>query len=284
MKHRYIDSLLSEIQSLESKVANLKKSQHVPFSFFKESFKRTQEITRLLHELEFVQIEDMKGQMERLVQFLSEAKDAKEEASAMPTTLIGDSVRPTSQTEEMVTHNTEISSYEEKSVVDELEEVEQEVEDEKPEEAEVLPPNDIQEENTPLTTQASSQTSTQAPTRETATAPTQQSTPSPVRSIMNQHKETIVEHLGVKNKSLNDVQPVNQTIQDAKRTISLNDRFLFQRELFNNNREIMNAMMVNLQPFTSFDAIETYLKDNTNWDFRDETVDKFMQMLKDSFK
>ena len=158
------------------------------------------------------------------------------------------------------------------------------MEDEKPEEAEVLPPNDIQEENTPLTTQASSQTSTQAPTRETATAPTQQSTPSPVRSIMNQHKETIVEHLGVKNKSLNDVQPVNQTIQDAKRTISLNDRFLFQRELFNNNREIMNAMMVNLQPFTSSDAIETYLKENTNWDFRDETVDKFMQMLKDSFK
>ena len=284
MKHRYIDSLLSEIQSLESKVANLKKSQHVPFSFFKESFKRTQEITRLLHELEFVQIEDMKGQMERLVQFLSEAKDAKEEAAAMPTPVVADSVEPTSQTEEMATHNADISSYEEKSVVDELEEVEQEVEDEKPEEAEVLPPNDIQEENTPLTTQASSQTSTQAPTRETATAPTQQSTPSPVRSIMNQHKETIVEHLGVKNKSLNDVQPVNQTIQDAKRTISLNDRFLFQRELFNNNREIMNAMMVNLQPFTSFDAIETYLKDNTNWDFRDETVDKFMQMLKDSFK
>ncbi len=284
MKHRYIDSLLSEIQLLELKVANLKKSQHVPFSFFKESFKRTQEITRLLHELEFVQIEDMKGQMERLVQFLSEAKDAKEEAAAMPTPVVADSVEPTSQTEEMATHNADISSYEEKSVVDELEEVEQEVEDEKPEEAEVLPPNDIQEENTPLTTQASSQTSTQAPTRETATAPTQQSTPSPVRSIMNQHKETIVEHLGVKNKSLNDVQPVNQTIQDAKRTISLNDRFLFQRELFNNNREIMNAMMVNLQPFTSFDAIETYLKDNTNWDFRDETVDKFMQMLKDSFK
>ena len=284
MKHRYIDSLLSEIQLLELKVANLKKSQHVPFSFFKESFKRTQEITRLLHELEFVQIEDMKGQMERLVQFLSEAKDAKVEAAAMPTPVVADSVEPPSQTEEMATHNADISSYEEKSVVDELEEVEQEVEDEKPEEAEVLPPNDIQEENTPLTTQASSQTSTQAPTRETATAPTQQSTPSPVRSIMNQHKETIVEHLGVKNKSLNDVQPVNQTIQDAKRTISLNDRFLFQRELFDNNRETMNAMMVNLQPFTSFDAIETYLKDNTNWDFRDETVDKFMQMLKDSFK
>lgn len=285
MKHRYIDSLLSEIQSLESKVANLKKSQHVPFSFFKESFKRTQEITRLLHELEFVQIEDMKGQMERLVQFLSEAKDAKEEASAMPTTLIGDSVRPTSQTEEMVTHNTEISSNEEKSVVDELEEVEQVVEDEKPEESEVLPIDDVQEETSPINTPVSTQATTQTPISDTRdNAPTQQSTPSSVRSIMNQQKETIVEHLGVKNKSLNDVQPVNQTIQDAKRSISLNDRFLFQRELFDNNRETMNAMMANLQPFTSFDAIETYLKENTNWNFRDETVDKFMQMLKDSFK
>lgn len=282
MKHRYIDSLLSEIQLLESKVANLKKSQHVPFSFFKESFKRTQEMTRLLHELEFLQIEDMKGQMERLVQILSEAKDAKEEAAAMPTptTVVADSARPTSQTEEIATPNAEISSNEEKSGED------------KPEEAKVLPLDDIQEKNTPIAIQAASQTPIQTPiqapthasTRDTTTVPTQQSAPSSVRSILNQQKETIAEHLGVKNRSLNDVQPVNQTIQDAKRSISLNDRFLFQRELFDNNRETMNAMMANLQPFTTFDAIETYLKDNTNWDFRDETVDKFMQMLKDSFK
>ena len=80
------------------------------------------------------------------------------------------------------------------------------------------------------------------------------------------------------------MQPVNQTIQDVKRSISLNDRFLFQRELFYNNRDAMNTMLTKLQSFSSFDLAESYLKRNTTWDFRDETVDKFLQMLKDSFR
>ena len=70
MKHRYIESLLSEIKELESVVESLKQNNKVPFSFFKESFKRTQEISRLLHQLEFVQIEEMRGEMEKLVIYL----------------------------------------------------------------------------------------------------------------------------------------------------------------------------------------------------------------------
>ena len=101
---------------------------------------------------------------------------------------------------------------------------------------------------------------------------------------MNQQSETIVDHLSPKNKSLNDVQPANHTIQDAKRSISLNDRFLFQRELFDNKREAMNVMLSKLQSFSSFEVTKNYLEENTNWNFNDETVDKFMQMLKESFK
>jgi len=82
MKHRYIESLLSEIKELESVVESLKQNNKVPFSFFKESFKRTQEISRLLHQLEFVQIEEMRGEMEKLVIYLSEAETARREAEA----------------------------------------------------------------------------------------------------------------------------------------------------------------------------------------------------------
>lgn len=284
MKNRYIDSLLSEIQLLESKVANLKKTQHVSFSFFKESFKRTQEISRLLHELEFVQIEDMKGQMERLVQFLSEAKEAKdeveEEDELMPTPVVADNGKPTSENEVVATSKTYTSTYE----VEPIEEKEVEKKVEKKVEKEIK--EDVAQfvESKAKTAQEVTPATSRTLTHDRPITPTHQATPPPpVRSILNQQKETIVENLGVMNKSLNDVLPVNHTIQDAKRSISLNDRFLFQRELFDNNRETMNAMMANLQPFTSFDAIENYLKENTNWNFKDETVDKFMQMLKDSF-
>ena len=46
----------------------------------------------------------------------------------------------------------------------------------------------------------------------------------------------------------------------------------------------MNAMLTKLQSFSSLDLAESYLERNTDWDFNDETVDKFLQMLKDSFK
>ena len=68
------------------------------------------------------------------------------------------------------------------------------------------------------------------------------------------------------------------------RSISLNDRFLFQRELFDNNREAMTTMLSKLQSFSSFDLAESYLERNTTWDFRDDTVDKFLQMLKETFR
>ena len=103
MKNKYIQALLSEIQQLESKVVNLKENQAVSFSFFKESFKRTQEITRLLHELEFVQIEDMKNQMGKLVQFLSEVESVKEDA---PTQLPFETLEePDNNSREVSEHN-----------------------------------------------------------------------------------------------------------------------------------------------------------------------------------
>ena len=81
MKNKYIQQLHIEIQEFESKVSNLKENQNVSFSFFRESFMHTQEIGRLLHELEFAQIEDMKNQMGKLVQFLSESETSKPKTS-----------------------------------------------------------------------------------------------------------------------------------------------------------------------------------------------------------
>ncbi len=272
MKNKYIESLLSEIQQLESKVTNLKENQQVPFSFFKESFKRTQEIARLFHELELVQIEEMKKQMERLVQFLSESENTKPEAKDTPIASVVNSDKVTSSSVSGEQPTAPISDV----GVDEVEPKK----DDEPIKVEAP----IEEVKNRGSSFDGLQDEPALPIPPTASDRRNGEITPSEHSVLNQQKETIVEHLGVKNRSLNDVQPVNHTIQDAKRTISLNDRFLFQRELFDNNREAMNTMMTNLQPFTSFDAIENYLKENTNWNFKDETVDKFMQMLKDSFR
>ena len=85
------------------------------------------------------------------------------------------------------------------------------------------------------------------------------------------------------NKSLNDVQQTNHTLLDTKRSISLNDRFLFQRELFDNDRLAMNNMMLKLQSFNTYQECENYLSNNTDWDFNDDIVAKFLEMLKEGF-
>ena len=255
MKHEYIDTLLCEIQQLESKVANLKENQKVPFSFFRDSFKQTQEITRLLHELEFVQIEDMKGQMLKLVQFLSESESSKEESKATPTIkdvdLDADTIKdqPSEKSSNVTTNETKSEETVEKKS---------------------SPLDKPQTEPTSLTSDIAAVTPILEPVIF-------------LNPVVNQ-KETIVDHLSANNKSLNDIQQANHTILDTKRSISLNDRFLFQRELFDNSRDAMNDMLTKLQSFSSFDAIESYLKENTNWNFEDDTVDKFIQMLKDSFR
>ena len=71
-KNDYLNSLQLELRSMEERLQSIRKSDALPFSFFSESFNKIQEISRLLHELEWLQINEMKQQMEQLVRFLSE--------------------------------------------------------------------------------------------------------------------------------------------------------------------------------------------------------------------
>ena len=80
-KSFYIERLLSEIRSLLENVMEVSKSGNLPFTFFKESFIKTQKINELLHNLEFMQIDDLKGQMERLVVVLSGREQNEQEAA-----------------------------------------------------------------------------------------------------------------------------------------------------------------------------------------------------------
>ncbi len=267
MKHRYIESLLTEIKSLTSSVENLKEKNKVPFSFFKESFKHSQEITRLLHELEFVQIEEMKEQMENLVQYLSDAQKAKKEDKAAATELnkAEDSLHKKKQPICEANDTTH--------VVDKKTEVSVNLEIEQEQDTKETPPL-LSKQNGEEKSVSFDSSAADGPIKTTVS-----NVP-----LLNNKNEAVLANLVPKGKSLNDVLPVGQTIQDAKRSISLNDRFLFQRELFDNNRDAMNTLLSKLHSLSSYDLVESYLERNTTWDFRDETVDKFLQMMKDSFK
>jgi hypothetical protein len=251
-RSKYIERLIIEIKSLEESVHVIKNSDSMPFSFFRESFEKTQEISHLLHKLEFMQVDDMKNQMEKLVFFLSESeKNAKTQEREL---------EKARETERGLINDLEKEKQKEIGLLKDNESQEQSEIDqfEKPEEIypqEVVEPVNVDE---------------QVPLR-------------------NVHAEGLVlpEY---RNPLPTEVVPEKSTatppvhIIDIKRGVSLNDRFLFQRELFNNNRNEMNNTLEHLNSLGSYEESEKYIRDNFKWDFENQIVNDFLLVVRKGFK
>lgn len=70
-------------------------------------------------------------------------------------------------------------------------------------------------------------------------------------------------------------------IEDLKKAISLGDRFLFQRELFSGNGELMNKTIDLLNNLSSLDAAESYIaKTFPAWDKESNAYMLFTNLLK----
>ena len=70
---------------------------------------------------------------------------------------------------------------------------------------------------------------------------------------------------------------------DLKKVITLNDRFLFRRELFANDDNLMNQTISALNDEASYDDSIEYLKRHFDWNFNDEHVTDFLAVLKKRF-
>lgn len=84
--------------------------------------------------------------------------------------------------------------------------------------------------------------------------------------------------------TLNDAIQASPAVLDLKRGISLNDRFLFQRELFNNDRHEMNNLMITLNAFDNYDSADDYLRKSMQWNFDDPVVKDFLRVIKKGFE
>ena len=253
-RNTYIDKLLSELKFLENSVLEIKNSDSLPFSFFRESFERTQDISQLLHKLEFMQVDDMKNQMEKLVFFLSESEK-----------------KGKTQEREL-----EKAKEIEKELVKDLErekqkeiELAKDLDKEKQKEREHL--KDLQRE---------------ALIEEEAVQEPDVDDQAPIRNtyaegfILPEYRNPLPPEAVAPKINVNP--PVH--IIDIKRGVSLNDRFLFQRELFNNNRNEMNNTLEHLNSLGSYEESEKYIRDNFNWDFENQIVNDFLLVVRKGFK
>lgn len=212
-----MEQLLHAVRQLEEKVSRACENETVSFSFFNESFDRLQHISRLLQQLQSMQIDELKQQMQRLVDVLSER--------TVPETKEADAVETR---EEKVSperkERVELPGYRNPRLNESIH----------ANDSKALQESTLKEEAPGIT-------------------------------------------------SLNDVIQAPPSLLDLKRGISLNDRFLFQRELFHNNREEMNGVMIRLGAFESYEKAEEYLRARMDWDFDQPVVQDFLRLIKKGF-
>lgn len=275
-KDTFIDQLLRDIKMLEERVITAKSSNTLPFSFFNESFHDMQQIERLLHEMQLMQIEEMKHQMEHLVKYLSDSANKRQpmpESASVTTTTVEQDERATVSTTLKDDSGMHPASSDKKPVV---------TIDEEPslhEGNRFADGISLPAYTNPRNTERAAPPFETAPLTQTA-SPTEtvphKDTASPVMEIEREEKPHVT--------TLNDAIQAPPAVLDLKRGISLNDRFLFQRELFNNDRHAMNNLMIQLNAFDSFESVDLYLRKSMPWNFDDPVVKDFLRVLKKGFE
>lgn len=268
-KKEYIDQLLKDLRLLEERVSSIKDNDSLPFSFFKESFDKIQEVSKVLHLLEFMQIDDMRGQMERLVHFLSETENRVTSAT-----------RPAEAARKAEpVHVAPVADQSAASVAGPF----------------VMPV--ISQPVMPVASQPAAPVEPHKVEREKTVAikgerveigPRNQYAQGIVlpeyRNPNPPEKDTAAGGpIPEVKRSLNDVIAPPPPVVDLKPSISLNDRFLFQRELFRNDRQEMDRTMHVLSMFETFQEVEEYVMGTLSWDFENPTVNNFLAIIKKGF-
>ena len=92
--------------------------------------------------------------------------------------------------------------------------------------------------------------------------------------------ELISEHHPSKDISLKlQLRPID----DIGKAIGLNDKFLFINELFNGDSPLFKKTVEMINQMGDFNEVFSYLTSQFNWDMKNETVNKFMELVRRKF-
>jgi hypothetical protein len=68
-------------------------------------------------------------------------------------------------------------------------------------------------------------------------------------------------------------------VADLRKAIGINDRFFYQRELFNGNSDLMNQTLDQLNAMNGIDDAQNFLLANFSWDPESDAVLSFMELV-----
>lgn len=78
--------------------------------------------------------------------------------------------------------------------------------------------------------------------------------------------------------------PQEPPTRDITSSFSINDRFLFQRELFNGDKQKYSDAIAEMQRLADIDKIKDFINDVLGLDRSNEVVKEFVRLIESSFK
>ncbi|MBS2097990.1 hypothetical protein [Carboxylicivirga linearis] len=99
---------------------------------------------------------------------------------------------------------------------------------------------------------------------------------------MHSETKSVNEQIAVKKEG-NHISQIGKPVDDVRKAIGINDRFYYQRELFDGNMEKLNQTLDQLNTMDSFDSARQFLKSNFNWDDDNEVSQSFIKNIQRRF-
>ncbi len=115
--------------------------------------------------------------------------------------------------------------------------------------------------------------------------------PEPIKtSRETKNRSTLGESLNKEKQSVNDIISTPETkrnflgkpIADLTKGLGINDRFLYQRELFDGNADVMIQTLSQLNAMSDFNQAMSFLKSNFSWD-NEEVSQSFYNYIQRKF-
>ncbi len=75
----------------------------------------------------------------------------------------------------------------------------------------------------------------------------------------------------------------SKPLNNINHAVGINDRFLYQKELFNNDKDLYKLTIERINNAESYEQAMDYLNSNFEWDEESATTQKFLELVKRKF-
>lgn len=101
--------------------------------------------------------------------------------------------------------------------------------------------------------------------------------------VIKKDSSSVNEAIANKKEQVEDIKQIGKPVSDVKKAFGLNDRFYFQRELFDNNADLFNQTLDQINHMDSYDSAVSFLQSNYSWEADNEATESFYKSIKRRF-